>query len=298
VLALSRLGEELGYDSISFYDHLYSLDSENQFCLETWSVLSALAPNSTKAKLLPLVTNNLFRHPGILAKIAATVDNLSKGRLIFGIGAGCYEKEAIDLGYTFPNAKTRIEMLEESIQVISKLWSEDKTTFKGRYYTLEKAESLPKPFQKPHPPILIGGKGRRLLHLVAKYADISNFTLRGSKPKDCEDRLSILKDYCSEEGRDYNSISKTISGLCFFADTQSELESDLESEAKRRETPKEEVRQFFESSAIFGTVDEVIEQIKEYERIGIDGAMFRFFKAKQGEKAKSFTEMILPKIRK
>ncbi len=168
VLALSRLGEELGFDSLSFYDHLYLLDSEDQFCLEAWSLLSALALNTKKVKLLSLVTNDLFLHPGILAKIAATVDNLSRGRLIFGIGAGWYKKEAIDFGYSFPDAKTRIEMLGESIQVISKLWAKDKTTFKGRYYTLEKAESLPKPFQKPHPPILIGGKGRKLLHFGSK----------------------------------------------------------------------------------------------------------------------------------
>jgi F420-dependent oxidoreductase-like protein len=297
VLALSRLGEELGFDSLSFYDHLYSLDSEDQFCLEAWSLLSALALNTKTARLLPLVTNNLFRHPGILAKIASTVDNLSRGRLIFGIGAGWYEKEAIDFGYSFPDMKTRIEMLGESIQVISKLWTEDKTTFKGHHYTLENAESLPKPFQKPHPPILIGGKGRKLLQLVAKYADISNFTLRDLKPKECEERLLILKEYCAKEGRDYNSILKTISGLCFFADTKSELEEELEMDANKRQISREEFRRYLESSAIFGTTDEAIDQIKEYERVGIDGAMFRFSKAKQEEQAKSFARTILPKIR-
>lgn len=297
ILLLSKLGDELGFDSISFYDHFYSLSDENEICLEAWSLLPAISLNTKKTKLLPLVTNNLFRHPGILAKMAATVDNLSKGRLIFGIGAGWYEKEALDFGYKFPNLKTRLEMLDESIQVISKLWQEDKTTFKGRHYTLEDAESLPKPVQKPHPPILVGGKAKGILRIVAKYADISNFTIRGLGIEECTRKLGQLKDYCSEIGRDYNSIVKTISGPCFFAGSKKELKLELEEDAKRREMTKEELSKFYTGSAVFGTTEEIIDQIRQYERIGVKGAMFRFSKPKQKEKATLFSNEVMPKIK-
>jgi F420-dependent oxidoreductase-like protein len=297
ILSLSKLGDELGFDSLSFYDHFYSMGGEDEFCLETWSLLSAISLKTRKVKLLPLVTNNLFRHPGILAKIAATVDNLSKGRLIFGIGAGWYEKEALDFGYKFPSLQTRLEMLDESIQIILKLWNEEKTTFAGKHYSLSDAESLPKPMQIPHPPLLVGGKVKGILEITAKYGDICNFTLRNLGLEGCKRKLEKLKDYCSKVGRDYNSISKTISGPCFFSPTEKELEEELEEDAKRRQMPKEELAKFYKDSGIFGTIEEAVEQIKEYERIGISGGMFRFFKPKQEEKARLFSEEILSKIR-
>lgn len=299
ILSLSKLSETLGYDSICLYDHLYSLGKEDELCLEAWSLLSAISIHTSRAKLLPLVTNNLFRHPGVLAKMASTVDNLSKGRLIFGIGAGWYEKEALDFGYAFPDLRTRFEMLDESIQVISKLWKEEKTTFKGKHYNLLDAESLPKPFQKPHPPILVGGKARGVLEITAKYADMCNFTLRGLGPQKCEKLLCLLKEYCKAVGRDYNSILKTISGPCFFANTEQELQRELEAEAKRQGggKTKEELVEYYRSSALFGTFDEVIDQVREYERIGVEGIMVRFDRSAQAEKAELFSKNILPRIR-
>jgi F420-dependent oxidoreductase-like protein len=297
ILSLSKLGDELGFDSISLYDHFYSMSGENEICLETWSMLPAISLNTKRVQLLPLVTNNLFRHPGILAKMASTLDNLSKGRLIFGIGAGWNEKEALDFGYKFPNLKSRLEMLDESIQVISKLWKDEKTSFKGKYYTLEDAESLPKPMQVPHPPILVGGKAKGILRIVAKYADMCNFTTRGLGLERCAEKLTQLKEYCSEIGRDYNSISKTISGSCFFASSEKELDSELEADAKRREMTKGELKKFYGASAIFGTTTEVIDQIREYEKIGVEGAMFRFNKPKQREKAKLFSDQVISKVK-
>ena len=295
IISLSKLGEEASYDSIAFYDHLYSMTGENELCLETWSLLPALALESNKVKLLPLVTNNLFRHPGVLAKMAASLDNLSAGRLIFGIGAGWYEKEALDFGYKFPNLKTRLEMLDESLQVISKLWTEDKATFKGRYYSLEDAESLPKPTRKP--PILIGGKARGVLELVAKHADMCNFTLRGLEVKRCEKLLQTLQEICDKQGRDYNLISKTISGPCFFAESKEDLEKELVQDSKRRGMSLEETRKFYESSSLFGTVDQIIDQVEQYEKVGIEGMMLRFNKQKQAEKARAFSTMIMPKVK-
>jgi F420-dependent oxidoreductase-like protein len=297
ILSLSKLGDELGYDSLSFYDHFYSLGGEDENCLETWSLLPAISLNTKRTKLLPLVTNNLFRHPGILAKMAATVDNLSKGRLIFGIGAGWYEKEALDFGYEFPSLKTRLEMLDESIQIILRLWKDEKTSFKGKHYTLENAESLPKPMQVPHPPVLVGGKAKGILRIAANYAEMCNFTIRNLGPERCAEKLSWLRDYCSEIGRDYNSISKTIAGLCFFARTEQELQNELEEDAKRRQMPTEDLRKCYETSALFGRIEEVIDQIKQYERIGVQGAMVRFFKPRQREKATLFANEILPRVK-
>ena len=188
-------------------------------------------------------------------------------------------------------------MLDESIQVISKLWTEEKTTFKGKHYSLENAESLPKPMQKPHPPILVGGKAKGVLKIASGLADWSNFTLRNLGVEGARTRLGFLKDYCSKNNRNYDQIFKTISGPCFFAKSDQELEAELDADSKRRELSKKETREMYEKSAIFGTSEQVIDQIKRYEKLGIQGAMFRFYKPMQAEKAKLFAEHIMPEIR-
>ncbi len=301
ILSLSQLAEDAGFDNLAFYDHFYDPTGGTQnkrLSLEAWSLLSAISLKTQRIKLLPLVTNNLFRHPGILAKIAATVDHLSKGRLIFGIGAGWFEKEALDFGYAFPDLDTRLEMLDEALSVITSLWTQEATTFQGKYYKLDKAQSLPKPYQKPFTPVLVGGKTNGILKIAAKHAQLTNFTIRNLGVEECAKKIELLKKYCSEQGRDYESLSKTLSGLCFFASSQKELETELVEAAKFRGTSKEELERTLKSSAVYGTNEQVLEELERYEKIGIQGAMFRFYKPLQGEKARTFSKEILPQIRR
>jgi alkanesulfonate monooxygenase SsuD/methylene tetrahydromethanopterin reductase-like flavin-dependent oxidoreductase (luciferase family) len=155
-----------------------------------------------------MMTGNIYRHPSILAKISATLDVLSKGRLFMGIGAGWNESESLAYGITFPSIKERFLMLEEAIQIIRKMWTEEpSTSFNGKHYQIKNAYCNPKPIQKPSPPIMIGGSGeKQTLRIVAKHADACN--LLGSV-ETVKRKLCILKEHCRSVGRDYDCILKT-----------------------------------------------------------------------------------------
>ncbi len=164
LLKVWTAAEELGYESAWLYDHFYALGDKNQPCLEAWTTLAALAAMTKRLKIGTMVTCVNYRHPSLLAKMAATVDLLSHGRLILGIGAGWYEEEYRSYGYDFPDRATRMKQLKEALIIIQKLWTEDNTSFKGNFYTIRNAISSPKPLQKPHPKILVGiASGRKTL---------------------------------------------------------------------------------------------------------------------------------------
>ena len=150
--------EKEGYHSLWISDHLSYKSCRER--LESWTTLSALSSITEKIRLGTIVLCNLYRHPGLTAKMSSTLDSISKGRLELGIGACWNEIECSDFGISFPIPRIRLEMLRESVEIIKKLWTQERTTYNGRYFTLKDAYCEPKPVQKPHPPILIGGGGR------------------------------------------------------------------------------------------------------------------------------------------
>src|SRR5215471_13904713 len=175
--------------------------------LESWKTISVLAGVTSKIKLGTMMTGIIYRYPSILAKIGATLDVLSKGRLFMGIGAA-WNEESLAYGILFPSIKERFVRLEEAIQIIRKMWTDEpSTSFNGKCYQIKNAYCNPKPIQKPSPPIMIGGTGeRQTLRIVAKYGDACN--LFGSV-ETVKRKLSILKEHCKSIGRDYDSILKT-----------------------------------------------------------------------------------------
>jgi F420-dependent oxidoreductase-like protein len=201
-----RMADEAGFDHIWTFDHLIALGPEPaEPILDGWTTLAALAENTTRARIGLNVTGNLYRHPGLLAKIAVTVDHLSKGRLEFGIGAAWNEPEFRQQGLAFPSAADRVRMLDESIRVIKALWTEPRASFAGKFYQLTEAIAEPKPIQKPHPPIWVGGSGpKRTLRVVAKHADVWNGG--GSSPDETKELLRILDEHCAKVGRDPKTI--------------------------------------------------------------------------------------------
>ncbi|MGH7342594.1 MAG: TIGR03560 family F420-dependent LLM class oxidoreductase, partial [Candidatus Rokuibacteriota bacterium] len=166
--------DALGFDSAWVFDHLIPIlgaDTDGP-CLEGWTLLSALAAETERIRIGALVTGNTYRNPALLAKMAATVDHISNGRLYLGIGAAWFEFEHEAYGFPFYTAKGRAERLDEALQVIKKLWTEDHPSFAGKFYTLKNAPFAPKPVQKPHPPIIVGGQGEQwIMPLVGRYAD-------------------------------------------------------------------------------------------------------------------------------
>jgi len=220
ILNVVKWAEEHKVESLWLYDHFiqYKTGSFGP-CYESWSLLSYLAPLTRRVRLGMLVLCNSYRNPALLAKMAATLDNISQGRLEFGIGAGWYEEEYKRYGYPYPNDSTRISMLDESLQIITKMWCEEKPSFRGKYYSIKDAYCQPKPLQQPHPPITVGGSGRLTLKVATKHADWTNY--RGSVER-VKELHGVLEGWCRSLGRDAKSIRRSIHWLGVLGATKEE----------------------------------------------------------------------------
>ena len=205
-----RIADEAGFDHCWNMDHFASLGGdETKDVFEAWALLAGMAALTTRVRIGCTVTGNTYRHPGVLAKTAVTVDHLSGGRLEFGIGAGWAENEHTMLGLPFGGKGDRADRLEESLQIIRSLWTEPTTTFHGTHYRLTGAVAEPKPVQRPHPPIWIGGSGpKRTLRMAAQYADVWNAA--GGEPDSVARSAAILERHCADVGRDPARIRRSV----------------------------------------------------------------------------------------
>ncbi|HEV7665528.1 MAG TPA: LLM class F420-dependent oxidoreductase [Chloroflexota bacterium] len=209
---VARAADDAGYRSLWVMDHLFQIPSvgkPEEPMLESYSTLGFLAGITHRVRLGTMVTAVTYRSPGLLVKDVTTLDVLSGGRAILGIGAGWYEQEARGLDLPFPPLKERFERLEETLQIAQQMWRGDTTPFVGKHYRLEQPLNSPQVISTPHPPILIGGTGeKKTLPLVARYADACNMFSRMPKA-DMQRKLDLLRGYCQQEGRSYDSIEKT-----------------------------------------------------------------------------------------
>jgi F420-dependent oxidoreductase-like protein len=205
-----RIADESGFDHCWNMDHFASLGGDDTLDIfEAWTTLAGLAALTTRVRIGCSVTGNTYRHPGVLAKMATTVDHLSGGRLEFGIGAGWAENEHVMLGLPFGTRGDRADRLEETLKIVTSLWSEPTTTFDGKHYQLKDAIAEPKPVQRPHPPIWIGGSGpKRTLRLAAEYADVWNAA--GGQPEAVAAASAILDQHCADIGRDPAQIRRSV----------------------------------------------------------------------------------------
>lgn len=202
LVATWKEAEALGFDSAWVNDHLArSFGDEDAAQFEGWTTLAALAAHTTRLRVGILVTGNTYRNPALVAKMATTVDHISGGRLTLGMGTGWFEREHAAYGFRFGTARERAQRLEEALQVITKLWSEDHPTFAGKHYSLDHAPYAPANVQRPHPPIVIGGQGKRwIVPLVARYADGWNAPA-GVSPEGIRERREIIAGECRRVGR-------------------------------------------------------------------------------------------------
>jgi len=210
---LARVGlaaEEAGFDRVSVMDHFFQighLGPPEHEMLEAYTTLGYLATHTSRVKLLTLVTGVVYRQPGLLAKIITTLDVLSGGRAMLGIGAAWNEEEARGLGLVFPPIAERFEHLEDALRICLQMWSEEDGPFTGTHARLERTLNSPQAITRPHPPILIGGSGeRKTLRLVARYAQACNLF----PGPDLDHKLDVLRQHCEAEGRDYDEIEKTV----------------------------------------------------------------------------------------
>ena len=191
-------------------DHFASLGGDDTLDIfEAWTLLAGMAARTTRTRVGCSVTGNTYRHPAVLAKAAVTVDHLSGGRLEFGIGAGWAENEHTMLGLPFGTARDRADWLEEALPIIRSLWTEPRTTFTGKHYLLTEAVAEPKPVQTPHPPIWIGGVGRRrTLRMAAEHAAVWNAP--GGSPAEVAELSAVLDGHCADIGRDPAEIRRSV----------------------------------------------------------------------------------------
>jgi F420-dependent oxidoreductase-like protein len=194
-------------------DHYFQLEffaSAAEPMLEGYTALGFLAAHTSTVELQLLMTGVTYRHPGLLAKIVSTLDVLSGGRAALGIGAAWYEREHRALGVPFPPVSERFERLEETLQVVRQMWSDDDGPFEGKHYQLAETINSPQPLRRPHPPIMVGGGGeRKTLRLVAKYADACN-VFAGAGPQEVAHKLGVLREWCEREDRPYDDIRRTV----------------------------------------------------------------------------------------
>jgi F420-dependent oxidoreductase-like protein len=208
----ARICEQAGLSVFTVMDHYFQMEGMadvDEPMLEGYTTLGYVAARTERMTLGLLVTGVMYRHPGLLAKIITTLDVLSGGRARLGIGASWYEREQRGLGVPVVPVAERFERLEETLQICLQMWSDDNGPFKGRHYDLAETRNYPPALSRPRPQIMIGGGGeKKTLRLVARYADACN--LFGSGPEDVAHKLDVLRGHCAAEGRDYDSIVKSV----------------------------------------------------------------------------------------
>jgi F420-dependent oxidoreductase-like protein len=262
VKAKAQWAEDHGFVWFSVMDHMIQIPrvgAPDEPVLEGWAVLAGLAAVTSRIRLATLCTAVGYRNPAHLAKIAASVDLISRGRLTLGIGAGFFEDEYTQYGWEFPSRPaTRIRQMEEAVQLILKMWTEKRTTFQGRYFHVEDAILEPKPVQKPRPPVMIAGAGEQMtLRAVARLADACNIV--DGDVAEVRHKLAVLRRHCDAAGRDYDTIEKTRIQPWLLA------RDDAAVAAKR-----DRLAALGPLRGFVGTVSEAIDLIGQYRDAGVD----------------------------
>ena len=287
--AIFTQADRLGYYSATLYDLL------NIPTLECWTTLSALAAVTERIKLAPMVLANLYRPPALLAKMSATLDVISGGRLELGIGAGGGRGDHAASGISFPSTSQRVGMLEEAVDLIKRLWVEDKVDFSGRFYQLKQASVKPAPVQKPHPPVIIGGHGETyLLRAVAKHADICNIGI-GLTLEEHRQKLAVLERHCRVVGRDFTQIQVTHNARVLIAETSLDLDRRITQQAQAANLTEVQFREEL-SRYVCGTPDQCVRQIQEYVDQGISYFFLIFPDPISSQDLGLFAEEVMPRF--
>lgn len=293
--------ERLGYESLWRSDHLCSLFGVvDRPGLDTWPSLTYLAAATRRIRFGPLVCPITFRHPAMLAREAAAVDVLSGGRLELGVGAGWHDREHQAFGIPYPRVGERIRRLDEGIRVIRALWEDGPAKFEGRFYRLDGAVGWPKPAQRPRIPLIVGGKGTRLIGVVARYAD--EWNCGGGQPPDVVRRLTgVLEDACRAIGRDPRTIRRSWMGGFLIGENGSALERRAhklhEYVPPRAATPAatlpDELRR---AGWLVGTPAEIAGQMRALTAEGISRFNLQFFDHEDLDALRLVAERVMPDL--
>jgi F420-dependent oxidoreductase-like protein len=267
VVAMANAAEETGYDSVWVMDHFYQLPplgGPGEPMLDSYTLLGALAARTSRLRLGAMVTGVTYRNPAHLAKIVTTLDVISAGRAILGIGAAWYDVEHEGLGFDFPPAGERLDRLEEALQICRAMFNEEAPSFAGTYYRIHEARNVPPPVRPGGPPILVGGGGeKRTLRLVARYADMTNIV---GDAATVAHKVGVLRGHCESLGRDPSEV--TVSRLSTLVLTGSAAETESTRDLLRQVTGEEP------TSSDIGTPDELVARVEELAAAGVEYFVF------------------------
>src|SRR3989475_7030708 len=289
---VAQEAEALGFASIWLFDHFHTVPHPTQeVTFECWTSTAALARDTTRVRLGQIVTCNGYRNPALLAKMASTVDVLSHGRLICGLGAGWSAHEFRAYGYDFPDGPTRLRYLRDAVQIILAMWTQDEAVSEGPYLSVHGAFNQPKGVQKPHIPLLIGGGGEQVtLKLVAQYGDACN--IGHLEPEATARKFEIMHKHCEEVGRDYHDINRTILLNCSIAETDEQaLERAQAANFARNTGGFEHLR----TRALIGTPEMIRQRLAEYEHIGAQEVILYFPAPERLESLRMFAREVMGK---
>jgi F420-dependent oxidoreductase-like protein len=277
VLEIADCAERSGFTAVSVMDHFHQIPPQGpseEPMLEGYTALSGIASRTSRVRLLTMVTGVTYRNPALLAKEVTTLDVISGGRAILGIGAAWNEEEHRAYGFEFPPIGRRLDRLEEAVQICRSMFDNERSTFEGRYYRTEGAINVPQPIQE-HLPIMIGGGGeRRTLRLVARYADMCN--ILGGDVETIRHKVDVLRQHCEAEGRDIDTILKTAHiGIMVIDEDEAGVTRRLEDLAASSPPlfaglSAAELRQ----RLVTGTPDQVSERLRSFKEAGVDGITF------------------------
>lgn len=283
--------ERLGYDSVWVCDHLYGVPMPTLPILEAWSELAAVAAITERVRLGTLVTPPFFRNPAVFAKQVATIDQIAGGRTIVGLGAGWLASEFEAYGCPFPGIRERLQALEETAEILKRMWTEERVTFAGKHFQVQDAMCEPKPVRKPS--ILIGGGGeRRLLGIAARHADIWN-NLAVAQPE-LPHKVEVLRRRCDEAGRDFDTLEVSQQCLVVIAETDEAARAALERASR---IYGGHMGAGLEAHGIWGTPAQVIERIERHRALGCSLLVIEFFGRDTREPARLFAERVMPAFR-
>jgi len=287
-----KLIDDLGYDTAWVFDHFFPILSDPSGpCFEGWIALTALMGATSRVQGGVLVTGNTYRHPAVLAKMGATLDQISGGRLIMGIGAAWFELEHAAYGIPFYTTAERIRRCDEAVEIIKRLWTEKQVTFNGQYYQLTDAFCEPKPLQQPHPPLMIGGAGEKLmLRVIAKHAN--QWNTFGS-PELFRHKIGVLHNHCNTIGRSTDEIEISWAGAAAVTESSSEKEEAVRRVAERFGSSPEQV----EPGLLIGSVDELRERIRQFIDVGVTHFILLVAAPFHHKSIRRFAEEVIPSFK-
>ena len=285
ITTVAQTADELGFHAAYVPDHLLPIPPSQAPLFEAWTMVTALAAATDRIRIGPLVTSNSYRNPALQAKIASTIDVVSNGRLIFGIGAGWYEPDYAGYGYDFGTAGDRLRRLDEAVQLIRRFWTEESVDFEGRYYRASGGLNQPKGLQQPHIPVLVAGGGeQKTLRTVARWADASNIM---DSPEVLRRKYDVLRKHCADVGRPYDDIRRTV--------TTSYILGTSDAEARSR-VPAGSEFAFpgdLASYGLIGTESTIRQRIAAYEDAGTQELIVAFENGLDPNELRRFADLFL-----